>query len=281
MFLFKKRKKESVAIPFLISMIVTLLVIGIPVFNFYNHLINNKKSNESNYAARAFEPSEKNDTTLLFSFDADDPSLRDSFVILRTSAINKSFVFIPVSNDILSGNKKMSDVYNKGGIMDLKKAVESTFDIKIDRYMEFNDKSFSFVCDTIGGVNYTVPDGLKGLNEGTQYLSSEFIIKLISNKNLSEDARTVMIGSVLSEMISQASGTRIADTFDYSYNQVIDIVETDITSIDYDNQKKAIEYIFRSNQFKSTYRIPTCESTEEGLKLDSKSFADIKSELGI
>ena len=42
MSLFKKRKKESVAIPFLISMIVTLFVVGVPVLNFYNYLINEK-----------------------------------------------------------------------------------------------------------------------------------------------------------------------------------------------------------------------------------------------
>ena len=40
MALFKKRKKESVAIPFLISMVITLLVIGIPVFSLYNQKVN-------------------------------------------------------------------------------------------------------------------------------------------------------------------------------------------------------------------------------------------------
>ena len=34
MALFKKRKKESVAIPFLVSMIITLFIIGIPILKY-------------------------------------------------------------------------------------------------------------------------------------------------------------------------------------------------------------------------------------------------------
>lgn len=285
MFVFKKRKKESVAIPFLISMIVTLLIVGIPVSKIYKYLLENKNESETKTNSLIFTPTEENNSTILFVYDTDDNSLRDSFAVLRTSATSKSLIFIPISNNLLYGNKKMSDVYNKGGIIDLKTAVEETLEIKIDRYMKLNDESFSLICTALGGVNYNVPDGLKGLNEGTQYLSSDFILKLISNKRFEEDSRTVTIGNVLAEMISQTTGSRVVDALDYTFNSLINIVETDITFIDYDNQKDAIEYIFNSNQIKSSYRVPSGErigeKPNEGIKVDKAFIELLDEELGI
>lgn len=281
MALFKKRKKESVAIPFLISMIITLLILGIPVFNFYNKLVSEKDGANGSLEDVIFTPTDANDTTLLFTYEPNDKSLRPSFVILRTSAMNKSFTFIPVSNDMLCGSQKMSEIFKKGGIIELKKAVETTFETDIDRYMALKDESLAVICDTLGGVNYTVPEGLKGLNEGTQFLDSKFILMLISNKKFAEDARTVATGNLFADMLAGASGTRVADIVDYAYNKVINMAETDITSIDYENQKKAIDYILRSNQYISTYRVPAGTVTEQGITLDKSSLKQIKADSGL
>lgn len=281
MALFKKRKKESVAIPFLISMIVTLLVVGIPVFNFYNRLVSDSDGTNNGLEDSAFIPSDENETTLLFTYEPNDASLRPSFMILRTSAMNKSLTFIPVSNDMLCGSQKMSEIFKKGGIIELTKAVETTFETDIDKYMALRDDSLSVICDALGGVNYTVPDGLKGLNDGTQFLDSTFIMKLISNPKYAEDARTVTTGNIFAEMIANNSGTRIADIVDYTYNKVINMVETDITSIDFENQRKAIDYIFRSNQYIATYRVPAGTVTEHGISLDKSSLKQIKADSGL
>lgn len=282
MFLFKKRKKESVAIPFLISMIITLMLVGIPVMKLYTYLIENKTSNSSLNNTSIFEPSEENNTTILMIFDTDNSTLRDTFAILRTSAIDKSLIFIPISNDVLNNGKKMSEIFKKGGAIELKKAVAGTYNINIDRYMTFNDEALTILCDVLGGVNYNVPNGMRGMNVGMQYLNSEYIIKLISNPNFAEDARTVTVGSLFSDMISQASGTRIADNIDYTFNKLINVVKTDISSIDFSSQRKAIEYIFRSNQYKVSYRVPSGTADENGgITPDSKSVESIKSELGL
>lgn len=281
MALFKKRKKESVAIPFLVSMIVTLLIVGIPVFTFYNKLITEKESTNSLLADTVFTPTNENDTTLLFVYEPNDKSLRSSFMILRTSAMNKSFTFIPVSNDLLCGSEKMSEIFKNGGIIELTKAVEKTFETDVDRYMVLNDEALSIICDSFGGVNYAVPEGLKGLNEGTQFLDSNFILKLISNPKFAEDARTVATGNLFADMVANSSGTRMADISEYTYNKVINIVETDITSIDYENQKNAIDYIFSSNQFVSTYRVPTGKASGDGIALDASSLKQIKADSGL
>ncbi|MBE6852519.1 MAG: hypothetical protein E7505_03455 [Ruminococcus sp.] len=281
MSLFKKRKKESVAIPFLISMIVTLFVVGVPVLNFYNYLINEKDGKNADAVQQAFVPTEKNSMTLLFTFDPDDASLRDSFMLVRTSALDKSFTFIPVSNDILCDDRKMSQIFKDGGIIELEKAIEKTFDISVDKYMSLNNASLALICDSLGGVNYPVPDGLKGLNEGTQFLDSNFVIKLISNPKFAEDARTVTTGSVFAEMLAGVSGSRVADIVDYTYNQLVNMTETDITSIDYQNQKEAIDYILRSGKFKSTFRVPSGENTKQGIVMDKSAIKTLKEDAGL
>ena len=161
------------------------------------------------------------------------------------------------------------------------KAVEKTFETDIDRYMLLNDEALSVICDSFGGVNFAVPEGLKGLNEGTQFLDSGFILKLISNPKFAEDARTVATGNLFADMLSGASGTRVADIAEYTYNKVINMVETDITSIDYENQKKAVDYIFRSNQYISTYRVPSGKPSGDGIALDPSSLKQIKNDSGL
>ena len=285
MFFVKKRKKESVAIPFLISMLISLLIIGLPVVKLYSHIIDKKVANETSNENHIFSPSESNNFTSLIVFDVDDPALRDTFVIMRTSVTNKKFTFVPVSNNIIStsgkSKTKMADIYKNGGIIELKKAVESTFDIKIDRDITFNDEAFSLICDVLGGVNYNVPDGLRGLNEGIQYLSSEFIIKLITNKKLAEEPRTVTVGNIASEMLTQTSGDRVVDALDYTFNKLINIVETDITSIDYTNQKEALIYLLTNNQFKSTYIVPDGSSSDGGIKVNDDFLSDMKKDFGL
>lgn len=285
MFFVKKRKKESVAIPFLISMLISLLIIGLPVVKLYSHIIDKKVANETSNENHIFSPSESNNFTSLIVFDVDDPALRDTFVIMRTSVTNKKFTFVPVSNNIIStsgkSKTKMADIYKNGGIIELKKAVESTFDIKIDRDITFNDEAFSLICDVLGGVNYNVPDGLRGLNEGIQYLSSEFIIKLITNKKLAEEQRTVTVGNIASEMLTQTSGDRVVDALDYTFNKLINIVETDITSIDYTNQKEALIYLLTNNQFKSTYIVPDGNSSDGGIKVNDDFLSDMKKDFGL
>ncbi len=285
MFFVKKRKKESVAIPFLISMLISLLVIGLPVVKLYSHLIDKKVANETSKTAHIFSPSESNNFTSLIVFDTDDPALRDTFAIMRTSVTNKKFTFVPVSNNIISTSgktkAKMSDIYKNGGIIELKKAVEGTFDIKIDRHITLNDEAFTLICDVLGGVNYNVPDGLRGLNEGIQYLSSEFVIKLITNKKFEEEPRTVTVGNVAADMLTQTSGDRVIDALDYTFNKLINIVETDITSIDYADQKEALIYLLTNNQFQSTYIVPEGSQSDSGITISETFLNTMKKDFGL
>ena len=282
MALFKKRKKESVAIPFLISMVITLLVIGIPVFSLYNQKVNKNMGSNGETADSVFMPTEANDTTILFSYTPNDKSLRPSFMILRTSAMSKSLTFIPVSNDLLCGSDKMVNIFKKGGIIELTKAVNKTFDTKIDRYVNFDDNSLSVLCDALGGVNFNIPEGLKGLNAGTQYNDSSFIIAIITNPKYAEDARTVALGNIFADMLGDTTTKITADMLEYAYEKDIDLVETDITALDYENQKKAVEYIFSSTQYVSTYRVPAAKgNAEQGLTLDKDALKQLKADSGL
>lgn len=286
MFFVKKRKKESVAIPFLISMLVALILIGIPVSKLYKSMIDSKIENEAKNNSEEFKPGESNNTTVLVVFDVDDEALRDTFMVFRTYATNGRFVSIPISNDMMYQTDlqktKMSDIYKKGGVIELEHAVSKTLDIKIDRYIKLNNETFTLLCDVLGGVSYNVPSGLRGLNEGTQYLSSEFIIKFISNKKFTEPDRTEAAGNIISQMITQTSGNRLIDVLDYTFDRLINASsETDITSIDYEKQKSTLVYMLKNNQFESTYINPVGEASDDGFILTSTAKNDVKDICGI
>lgn len=288
MFMFKKRKKESVAIPFLISMIITLMIVGIPVGKYYQKMLERRNEAYNTVTAQSYKPTEKNDNTILLAANLSIPNEAKTkiypktvFCILRTSPVKNKFTFISVSNDTICNGQKMSDIYNSGGIIDLKNAVEEVYEIKIDRYLSMKNNGVEILCDWLGGVSYEVPNNLKGLNDGVQYLSSEFIVKLIGNTRLTEEARSQINVDVLSEMINQTTGGRVADSLEYTFTTIINCSESNITKIDFDNQQAAINYMFDSGKFFAESKLVTGETKKDGFIPDKSSINKIKKELGI
>lgn len=288
MFMFKKRKKESVAIPFLISMIITLVIVGIPAGKYYQKMLENRSKANNAVTALSYKPTEKNDNTILLAANLSVPNeAKDKiypktvFCILRTSPVKNKFTFISVSNDTLYNQQKLSNIYTSSGIIDLKNAVEEIYDIKIDRYLSLKNEGVTTLCDWLGGVNYEVPENLKGLNDGQQYLSAEFIIKLLGNKRLNEEARSKVNVEVLSEMINQTTGPRVADALDYTFTSIVNCSESNITKIDFDNQQAALNYMFDSGKFFAEPKVISGETTKDGFTPDKSSINKIKKDLGI
>jgi anionic cell wall polymer biosynthesis LytR-Cps2A-Psr (LCP) family protein len=272
----RKKKKKGIAIPFLATILVSLIVIGIPVFYYYQQLTYEDNTTQDDDYYGNYKPQAEDSNTILFILDLDDTDGQDTFMLLRTMPIVKTFGCVPIANSTLSTYENSADtienIYLKNGVSGVRSAVENTFEIKIDRYIKLNEESFQKICDILGGVNYYIPTDVKGFNKGQMYLSSKQIQSLITHYELDDEDRSYVVGSLISQMLTQTMGDRVSENLDNSFNALINIMETDVTTIDYQDSKKAIQYMFSDNNILADYKIPTGSYNANGQYIIDDDF---------
>lgn len=278
----KKRKKKGIAIPFLATILVSLIVIGVPVFKYYQQLTYEEEVPENEDALGNYKPVSSDSTTILFIVDLDDTDGQDTFMLLRAMPIVDTFACVPIANSTLATFENSSDtvgnIYLKNGVSGVRTAIENTLEVKIDKYVRLNEQSFQKVCDILGGVNYYVPADVKGFNKGQMYLSSQQIQDLVTHYEFDDDDRSYILGSLVTSMISQTMGDRVAENLDTSFNSLINIMDTDVTTIDYQDGKKAIQYMFNSKDYIAQYKIPDGTYNADGQYIVSEDFKQELSE---
>lgn len=272
----QKKKKKGIAIPFLATILISLIVIGVPAFYLYQQITYREPEQEENGSYINYVPQQEDSYTILFILDLDDTDGQDTFMLLRTMPIVDTFACVPISNSTLSTYENTADtignIYLKNGVSGVRSAVENTFEIEVDKYIRLNEQSFQKICDILGGANYYIPSDVRGFNKGQMYLSSKQIQTLITHYEFNDDDRCYVVGSLITSMISQAMGDRVAENLDNSFNNLINIMDTDVTTIDYKAGKKAIQYMFNSNNYLAQYKIPEGSYNADGQFVISDTF---------
>lgn len=93
-----------------------------------------------------------------------------------------------------------------------------------------------------------VPGGVKGFpsSAGEQYLGPQQMEKLISYGGFSgETQRISTAASLITAMVNQANGERIADNLDNTFDTLVNMTETDISALDYQEMKYGIKFLLK------------------------------------
>lgn len=321
----KRKKTGSVAIPFLITFLISLVLIGGAAMIIYDK-INSDESSLIPMVNEVGTLSENDNHTILFILDmsdsidtaSDDSDYEEddeysdeydeysdedvedteeeytyqpyTFMIMRSEPVDKKMTFMGIPGNMLVGeeNKAAQDIYVDNGASSLLSSIEYTLGISIDRYMGFDTESFKKVCNILGGVTFAVPKGVEGLSstEGEQYLSAEQIESIISCGSYSggELQRISTASSLITAMLNQTNGERIAGNLDNSFNSIINITKSNITAIDYNEKKYAIKFMLKysdpeeSDDRSTRAQFITPYGTEEGGKFVADNYfsEDIK-----
>ena len=289
----KKKKTGSVAIPFLITFLISLVLIGGTAMVIYDKI----DSDESSLIPMVNEVgtlSSEDDHTIMFVLDMSDTVSNDgeseetdeedyseedeyydeydeweyddleydeddtkekysyqpyTFIIMRSQPVDKKITFLGIPSNMQIGeeNREAEDIYIDNGVSALKGGIEYTLGIEIDRYMVLNTESFTKICNILGGVSFAVPKGVDGVaaSKDEQYLSAEQIGAIISCGNYAggELQRISTASSIVTAMLNQTRGERIAGNLDNSVNAILNMTETDISASDYNNRKYAIKFM--------------------------------------
>lgn len=277
-----KKKSGRIAVPFLVTIFLGLLIIGGGAFWIYNYLGLNKSAplNEPKPRAAATVSAEDNHTILLI-LDEPEQKCSSTFVLMRSKPVEKRVTFIGIPTNtisIIDGQQEhIRNSYDRGGAQAAVNFVNQTFGITIDRYIRFDSDSFRKVCDVLGGATYFVEPDIAGFKKegGEEYLNSRQIETLITYPmfNGREVQRAYTASSLLTAMLNQTDGKRVADNFRNSFDSIINMVTTDITAVDYKNRQYAIRNMLEYGTSIANFIILDGESSNDDF-IPSETFID-------
>ena len=278
----KKKKKGSIAGPFLITIFLGLLIIGGGAFGIYKYFGLGQSEELSQPKPRQVPVSTYEDNhTILFILDEPDQKCSSTFVMLRSIPKDKRMIFVGIPTNSIAviddHQQSLKGAYERGGASAAVKFVDSVFGIEIDRYMKINSEALLKICNILGGVTYPVNADIAGFNsDGTeQYLNAEQIETLVTYPMFDdgEIQRAYIASSIISDMINQTNGKRVADSLDTNFNLIINMTDSDITAVDYRKLKDSIKTMLERGSTIAAFLIMDGTSADNDF-IPSQSFVN-------
>ncbi len=273
----KKRRGGHVAIPFLIAFLLGIVCIGgiaVLIFRSIDPVDNTVHEMQGTVQV----PTAENNFTLLFVLDEDTDPSPLTFTIARVLPAEKKIVLITLPSNMLAmANGRqytLSESYRNGGVSLTKQAIANETGIEIDRYAILDTVAFQKICNIFGGVVYELPNEMEGFeNTGKeQYFGPSKIEKVLTYPLFAqgEMQRSAVAADILCDMLNQTDHERIAANLDQSFRTLINLMDTDITSIDYNTQKSALKYMYTYGTGMAQFRIVTGTTAEKKFVMDRK-----------
>ncbi len=269
----KKKKKSHVAIPFLLTLILGIVVLGGIAMYVFKHIgINQEHTVEWN--STVVKPTADDNMTILFILKEEESSKEPlTFMIARILPADKHILFISFPANMLAvvdgRQDSLKGFFNSGGIISVEKALESEAGIHIDRYSILQSEGFQQICDIYGGVYYRVPQGIKGFEDtdAPQFLGARQIEKLMTYPffKQGESERCATAADLMTTMINvtDSDKERLLASMDTNFKQLINKMETDITAKDFNEHKSALRYMFTYGKNVGMFRLVTGEPGKE------------------
>ena len=159
-----------------------------------------------------------------------------AFVNGRTG--NVDIVSVPRDTKVRIG--KLTSAHAIGGVEQTKETIEELLDIKIDNYVKFSFKTFNDVIDSLGGVDYYVPqdmyhndptqDLLINLKEGMQHLDGDKAQQLVRFRGypMGDEQRIKVQQDFIKELVKQKANLGLVFRLPGLISKIGETVETDI-----------------------------------------------------
>ena len=205
-------------------------------------------------------------------------SLPMTFLIARIKPEEKKIVLLSFPENMLAvvdgRQDTLSGFYRNNGIKAVQSAINNEAGIPSDRYVILDSDAFQRICSMFGCVHYKVPINVPGFvnDSNPQKLSPAQMEKLVTYPLFehSEIERTALTSDMIAEMLNQAGSDpetgydNIVSSMDRNFRTLINMIETDITSVDYSNEENALKYLFKYGHEIASFRIVTGEFTSDG-----------------
>ncbi len=271
----KQKKRElSTAALFFITVLISLVILGIIAFFFLNRLVFNKVPSEAQTAIEpTISPKEEDSCTILI-LGTDSGSLKQC-ELLYFDSMNSTFMFVPIPLEAKCqvNTKKgiLVDFFNAKDIKQICYAVENMYDIPIEKYIEISPPSFNVLINTLGkisspplcDINYTNPKNNEIFSfkkdEKTLFNSNK-LLQLINYPEYPNEKKDnlYVLGSISSSITNTFlnSDKDILSCLDVLYKDVISTANTSISEYDFYSKRNSILYLLKNTSNPSFFVLP-------------------------
>lgn len=286
----KQAKQKKSQVPVALVYFATLMLF-IAVFGLIASFIIDKLNEMNN-------PQPVNNTTSADSFNllyahVNNKNVLAEMAVIRVSPDKNKVVLLPVSSYIKNNgsDNTFREVYEDGGIVKLKSAVENTFDFKVDNYVTVSNKAYERLIDMIGGIIYTPKEDLyyiaKNDADDISIRSGQAIslvgrqIRLISQYPVFESGKEgnlEFMGEALSQLVTSAlRQTSITkNNLDNMYNIITENSDTDWDKNAFKIHKTYIKKMLDTNDTECILLTPAGEWSDNKMRVSDEFKADLK-----
>ncbi len=150
------------------------------------------------------------------------------------------------------GRDKLSAIYSYAGILLVKRSVQETFGITVDKYIDIKEDKLPKIIDAMGGirvnpespVTYTMGSSEMTLSTGAQTLDgigfTNLITHMMREKTAAGDAFVV---SLICDLINQKMTPDVYEKRETIFKAVADRVETDLSLNDLELHRYTLQYM--------------------------------------
>ncbi len=257
-------KKGAVAIPFLITFLVSLVLFGATAWYMYRITVDDDNPTQTVSADdTVIGITADSNHALLFAYDngANDTDL--AFVVVYCMPADERTLSVPVSPKTMCttdmGTQTLAQVYRSSGMGAVANVISGEIGLEISRYMLLDSYGLEKLHSIMGGVTVNVPTEYTELSSGDKSVNSEQLSDLITYPFYSggEDFRTKFIGIAAQNMINTGFGESLSARLKTSYETLAAVCETNITATDYANYQEAAEHLVARGQGTCVLVIPT------------------------
>ncbi len=250
----KRRSSGSIAIPFLLTLLIATVVLGSVGYYFYNRIIDDDKELLPMPGATT-GISEADIYEILFVLEPDSPARKTAVMLMRFDPIRKQeyYIGIPLNLQVQYEGAEMTleQCIDNHGVSDAKDALSVLFDQKIDYYLRVDSTGFQKISSVFGNVSclVTIHDENLKPDDVSQDLDAAQLETLLTSVNFySEGERTAVIGQTIAQLVNQSDSKRIASNVDGYFSSVIGSVSTNISAIDFTDRRHAILYVLQQSE---------------------------------
>ncbi len=286
----KQAKKRKSQVPVALVYFATLMLF-IAVFGLIASFIIDKL-NELN------DPKPVNNKTPVASFNllyahVNSKNVLAEMAVVRVSPETNKVVLLPVSSYIKNdeNDKTFREIYEDGGVVKLKTAVENTFGVKVDNYVTVSNKAYERLIDMIGGIIYTPKEDLyyiaKNDADDISIRSGQAIslvgrqIRLISQYPVFESGKKgnlEFMGEALEQLVTSAlRQTSITkNNLDNMYNIIIENSDTDWDKNSFKIHKTYIKNMLDTNDTQCILLTPDGEWSDNKMTVSDQFNDELK-----
>jgi len=153
------------------------------------------------------------------------------------------------------GIQRMDAQFEKGGIPQLRAALEAEYERKIDRYLLLDSQNLQGILQQLGGVRLNIPERIdhrsEGLTllliQGEQTLRSDSLLKYMRYLNLQAEKNSLPQAQLLCTALSQYLNKANVEKGESIYQTIVNSADCDITVLDFAAAQKSLEFLADPN----------------------------------